>query len=47
VNVPDEAKIFGVATFGLPVFHDPHGTFFDLTRFQRVTRYDGAGRDEF
>jgi hypothetical protein len=47
VNVPDEAKIFRVATFYFPVFHHPHETFFDLTRFRRVTRYDGAGRDEF
>jgi hypothetical protein len=36
-----------VATFADPVFHHPHETLFDSTRFRRVTRYDGAGRDEF
>ena len=42
-----ESKIFRVATFAYSVFHHPHETFFDSTRFRRVTRYDGAGRDEF
>jgi hypothetical protein len=36
-----------VATFPDSVFHHPHETFFDLTRFRRVTRYDGAANDEF
>jgi hypothetical protein len=36
-----------VASFADSVFHHPHETFFDLTRFRRVTRYDGAGREQF
>jgi hypothetical protein len=34
-----------VATFADSVFHHPRETFFDPTRFERATRYDGAGRD--
>jgi hypothetical protein len=36
-----------VASFADSVFHHPHETLFDSTRFRRVTRYDGAWRDEF
>ena len=36
-----------VASVPDSVFHHPHETFFDSIRFRRVTRYDGAGRDEF
>ena len=40
-------RIFRVATFVFSVFHDPHETLFDLTRFRRATPHDGARRDQF
>ncbi len=40
-------EMFRVASFAVSVFHHPHETLFDLTRFRRVTRYDGARRNEF
>jgi hypothetical protein len=46
VRMPDKCVKF-VASFADSVFHHPHETFFDPTGFRRVTRYDGAGRDEF
>ena len=38
---------FGVATFVLPLFHSGHEASFGLSRFQRIARYDRAGRDGF
>ena len=45
---PTSAKIFRVATFdAIRCFIIRMKRFLISTRFRRVTRYDGAGRDEF
>jgi hypothetical protein len=41
-----KGRIFRFATFILSVFHHPHETFFDLTRFRRYWLH-GARRNEW